>query len=236
MLTKEGMTLIDLAFGPLETVLVSDLVDDGVGGDQASSGSGSGQSQAGVDVQVGLSTTRRELDLAIGDGVGEEVVLGEGTLEGGLGGPLGGFSGEEVDGLLDGSDTSIQGGVSTVVGLVDGVRPPLWDLQSDVDCAGLVLVGNWNAVANGGNIAVEEEGKSLAGGVQDIGDGTSRAASSSPSNGFNGDLVCWWGGGLALDDEGRGGGEEGSDSGEKLHFENGVNKGWVYDKKRVCEC
>jgi hypothetical protein len=109
----------------LETVLVSNLVDDGISADESNSGAVSGQSQAGVDVQVGVSTARRELGLAIGDAVGDEVILGKRTDKGGGSGPLGRLTGEEVDGFLNGSDTGIEGSVSTVIGLVDGVRPSL---------------------------------------------------------------------------------------------------------------
>lgn len=102
-----------------------DLVVERVGVDVARAVANSGESEGGVDVQVGLSTARRELGLAIGDGVGEEIILGHWADEGGLSRPLGGFTGEEVDSLLDSSDTAVEGSVSTVIGLVDGVRPSL---------------------------------------------------------------------------------------------------------------
>lgn len=104
---------------------MGNLVDDRVGADVSLSTAGSGQSQARIDVQIGLSSTRRELGLAICDRIGDEVILGERTLEDGLGRPLCGFSAEEVDSLLNGSNTRIQVGISTVVSLVDGVRPTL---------------------------------------------------------------------------------------------------------------
>jgi hypothetical protein len=123
MLDKANLALL-----PLEAVLVNDLVGDGVGRNQSSSTTSSSQSQTGVDVQVGLSATRREFGLSVGDGIGDEVILGEWASEDGLSRPLSRLSAEEVNGLLNSSNTSIQGGVATVISFVDGVGPSLAQL------------------------------------------------------------------------------------------------------------
>jgi hypothetical protein len=181
-----------LAPAPSEGEDLSELAVHRVGGEKSELRLVSLKADLGVDVEHTVLSAWRPDGGSRVDCVGEGVVRRVWALEVGLGAGLVGVTGEVVGGLLGSGLALGELGVAAVGGLEDAVLPATWVSEVDVQLAVLAVFDDANAWAHGSDVFVKDQCESGTIRRDLLGDGASRAASSTSGNGLNPDGAWIW--------------------------------------------